>query len=717
MNASFLESITFIRKHLQDVFSDKEIGLTWKNSFFRGLFFVVSTLVFVWILKPDLFGLVPNSLDPMFYTGYAINLDDALNAAGNRHYFVSRWTSYMPMYIFSEVFGPYWGRLVFRLTLIVVMSEMLWRFGQRLNFPTRSRLLGTFAVVTAPMFVRAFTTDYPEYFIIWGSVLLCLLIVSFAASANILKAIPIGVLAMSMIIANPFSGVMVGILGIIGIIFAKVSGANFLRLISACFTAGAAGSMLLVTGYFLFYNYYSIGNVYQPTLEFIQTHERPQVDGWMAPTNDWMYFFGWIYLTPIVIIASLATVRKNTQQKQAIYLVASSAALVFLTHVAFELRSGHTLETSFYWSMSLGPVLVLIFFLISYLAQLGNAKWGLLTVLGITLMIFFRIPQRLPMPAESGLFLTLAFFVVAVTMTTRKLPALSGMVFFTAFLWTQLGSPVYSVQTYGGDLNSPRYDLVYNDAGNVSRDILDETIWFLKQMDLVENDWQSTFLPAGRWASSIFGTYIPHPFSRIVFSTSEGQVLAPNVRDELEFGYRSQLVIYGTPQEVEALVRRVRIELPQINEIIDVVNPEGLGYRLMVVSGNSGGEGNSTIPMARLDRQIGRPNSDGSVKVDEGTPNGFVSFGPYFGLGVGSYSATLLFDSEFKDSLGYFEVFDDQLQKFVRIELYSNGTGLQFSTVEFIVEPQSSTWQLRTVYTGSTEVTYHEIVLRKLDNE
>jgi hypothetical protein len=57
----------------------------------------MTVCVLVWLLKPDLFGLVPNSLDPMFYTGYAINLDDALAAAGNRHYFVTRWTSYMPM--------------------------------------------------------------------------------------------------------------------------------------------------------------------------------------------------------------------------------------------------------------------------------------------------------------------------------------------------------------------------------------------------------------------------------------------------------------------------------------------------------------------------------------------------------------------------------------------------------------------------------------------
>jgi hypothetical protein len=147
----------------------------------------------------------------MFYTGYAINLDDALAAAGNRHYFVTRWTSYIPMYLFSEIFGPYWGRLVLRLAMILVLSEMFWRFGSRLAFPTKSRLLGIFTVVTAPMFVRAFTTDYPEYFIIWGSMVLSLLVVSFADKPNIVKSVAVGVLAVSLLIANPFTSLLLAI--------------------------------------------------------------------------------------------------------------------------------------------------------------------------------------------------------------------------------------------------------------------------------------------------------------------------------------------------------------------------------------------------------------------------------------------------------------------------------------------------------------------------
>ena len=50
-------------------------------------------------LQPERYSLTPNSLDPVFYTGYASNFDDVLNAAGDRHYFVTRWTAYYPVYL------------------------------------------------------------------------------------------------------------------------------------------------------------------------------------------------------------------------------------------------------------------------------------------------------------------------------------------------------------------------------------------------------------------------------------------------------------------------------------------------------------------------------------------------------------------------------------------------------------------------------------------
>ena len=125
----------------RSTFEASDEGLRLAPTVIRGFSVAIAICGLVWLLNPDLFGLVPNSLDPMFYTGYAINLDDALAVAGNRHYFVTRWSSYLPMYLFSEMFGPFWGRLFLRLAMILTLAEVFWRFTHRYQVKPIVRLL------------------------------------------------------------------------------------------------------------------------------------------------------------------------------------------------------------------------------------------------------------------------------------------------------------------------------------------------------------------------------------------------------------------------------------------------------------------------------------------------------------------------------------------------------------------------------------------------
>ena len=695
-------------------FDSSDRGLRVLPTIVRGCAVAITVCVLVWLFKPDLFGLVPNSLDPMFYTGYAINLDDALAAAGNRHYFVTRWTSYIPMYLFSEIFGPYWGRLVLRLAMILVLSEMFWRFGSRLAFPTKSRLLGIFTVVTAPMFVRAFTTDYPEYFIIWGSMVLCLLVVSFAEKPNITKSVAVGVLAVSLLIANPFTSLLLAISLSLGIVLAGTSGVSWRQLIIASITTAASALVVLVVGYFQFKNRYSIGNVYQPTLDFMREYKRPAQDGWTAPSKEvWLNHFSWLYLSPLLIFLILTQVKKSVDfKKRAVLYLGLVALMVFVVHIYVEIRRGNALETSYYWSMSLGPVLVILFFLSGELSRLKKARWSALSVLVVCILLFWRVPQHVQLPAGKALFVALAALILIFGAIYKYASSVVPIALLAIVLWSQIGAPTYSQRSYGGDLNSPRYDLVYKSPQGESDLILHETLWFLDQMDHVRNDWQSTFLTAGGWSAAIVGTYIPHPFSRWIVPISEERVLAPNVRDELEFGHRKLLVIYGDPQQAEALFRKVRLELPRSNVLLDETNKDALGYRLLVLQGNASSAGEATIPLSRFDRQIGSTRKDGSVFVATGSSEGFVSFGPYFGLGNGAYTATLEYSSSSQESIGYFEVFNDVTKESFRTKITSTGIGLQRSTVSFEVLKLNSTWQLRTVYSGRDSATFHRVILK-----
>jgi hypothetical protein len=695
-------------------FDASDRGLRVLPTIVRNFVVAVTVFVLVWLLKPDLFGLVPNSLDPMFYTGYAINLDDALAAAGNRHYFVTRWTSYMPMYLFSEIFGPYWGRLVLRLAMILVLSEMFWRFGSRLAFPTKSRLLGIFTVITAPMFVRAFTTDYPEHFIIWGSMVLCLLVVSFADEPNIVKSVVVGVLAVSLLIANPFTSLLLVITLTFGALLAKTSGVSWRQLIIASITTTVTALAVLVVGYFQFKNRYAIGNVYKPTLDFMREYKRPAQDGWTAPSKEmWLNHFSWLYLSPILIFLILTQVKKCADfKKRAALFLGLVALMVFAIHIYVEIRRGNALETSYYWSMSLGPVLVTLYFLSGELSRLKKAQWSALSVFVVCMLLFWRIPQQVQLPAGKALFVVLVALILIFMAICRYISNVALVALLAIVLWSQIGAPTYSQRSYGGDLNSPRYDLVFRSPHVESDLVLHETIWFLNQMDQVRDDWQSTFLTAGGWSAAIVGTYIPHPFSRWIVPVSEERILAPNVRDELEFGHRKLLVIYGDGQQVEDLYRKVRLEIPRSNVLLDETSKDALGYRLLVLRGNISSKGEATIPLSRFDRQIGSKRKDGSVFVASGSSEGFVSFGPYFGLGNGSYTATLEYSSSSREPVGYFEVFNDVTKESFRTLLNSRGTGLQRANVSFEVSKLNATWQIRTVYSGRNSAIFHRVILK-----
>ena len=47
-------------------------------------------------------------LDPFFYTGYAQNFTELFHAAGVRHYFISRWSIYLPQRALLALFDA-WG--------------------------------------------------------------------------------------------------------------------------------------------------------------------------------------------------------------------------------------------------------------------------------------------------------------------------------------------------------------------------------------------------------------------------------------------------------------------------------------------------------------------------------------------------------------------------------------------------------------------------------
>ena len=682
----------------------------------RQVFFVLAYFVLTLVLQPDLFGLVPNSLDPMFYTGYSINLDDALAAAGNQHYFVTRWSSYLPQYLSTQFFGPYWGRLILRLLMLLVLSEVMWRIGKRFGFSAITRVTTTLIVLLSPMFVRSFTTDYIEHSVAFYGTLLVALVVTQPFSAK--WSAVFGGLAALLVIANPFTFVMTSIAGLAWTLNQKMF-RQILQFLKLLFLSATSFAAVFVFGYILFRFHFQIGNVYQPTINFIQNYPVPAIDLWTAPSNSWALHFGWLYIPVILVLVSHFLVRPEEATAHKIKMWTEAiVVLVFLFHVYRQINRGHALETSYYWSMALPPVYILLFLVTGYFIE--NSKrlhMGIISFVILVLLIFFELPQRYPLGAGAALVLGLVVILGGCILLNYRARVFLAPVFVVCLLWIQIGAPAYSQLTYGGDRNSPRYDLVYGQETQLSKKIWKETIWFTEQMDRVEDDWKSTFLGSGDWSGAIVGTYIPHPFSRWILVQSEGPVLAPNVRAEFEFGFRDYLVVYGSQINVAKTLIDVRAELPRAEVILDEIHSAGLKYRLVVLSGNSNEYGRVDIPISRLDRNIGSSNDDGSVTVTAGSANGFASFGPYFGLGQGRYKATLRYKTSGIGNVGEFQVFNDLTLKWNSTELVSFKPGDQVAAVTFEVSAEDATWQLRTIYRGIIEAQFMSITLERLQRD
>lgn len=682
----------------------------------RQIILMSGVVVISLVLKPDLFGLIPNSLDPMFYTGYSINLDDALAAAGNGHYFVTRWSSYLPQYFMSQIFGPYWGRIAIRILMLAIISEVFWRIGKKFRFTTSTRIVSFGLVVLMPMFVRAFTTDYQEY----SSTFYGILLISIVLQQKITYkwGVCVGILAALLVVSNPFNAGLIAISGLLW--FAKDSRINWNWSTAPKILASLLAAVLtLSSGYALFRFHYGIGNVYRPTLDFIENYRPPAIDLWTAPTRSWIGHFGWLSIPLIVVLFSKSFVRpedKDLHQSKTLleYLV----LIVFAYHVYMQISRGHALETSYYWAMALPPLFVLLFIFLGHLAnRLKSPLVMLIIAISACLSIRFELFQIFHLGANYALAASIIVFVALIFFVEHFKKRLLFPLVLIGLFWLQIGSPPYNQLTFGGDSNTPRYDLVYGKQADISDQVLRETIWFTERMDSIDEDWKSTFLTAGGWSAAIVGTYIPQPFSRWIVPVSSDVPLSPNVRDELEFSRRKYLTIYGNPVEVRRLLALVQNQLPSSKIQLDETNINDLKYRLVVILGNSGNTARSNIPIARLDRNIGSDNGDGSVVVTSGTPQGFVSFGPYFSLGAGRYRATLNIDANEIGNVGVFEVFNDRTGAIDKVQIRTKSPGPSSFEVDFVVKRDDSTWQLRTQYKGRFDVRFIDISLERYTND
>jgi hypothetical protein len=391
-------------------------------------------------------------------------------------------------------------------------------------------------------------------------------------------------------------------------------------------------------------------------------------------------------------------------------------SLVFAYHAFTQYRSGHSLETGFYWAMALPPVYLLMFLVIGSLLT-RNSKttaMSIALILGLVCFIKFEFLQKVKLPHGINLYVSVLLLVCVVLVLAHYKPVFVAPALVIGILWLQVGSPSYTTLTRGGDSNTPRYDLVYGEYSEASRQTLGETIWFVQQMDRISDDWKSTFLSVGGKSASIIGTYVPHPFGRWYAPVSTSAPLTPNVRDEIEFESRKYLVVFGDRYEVARLLPGIARQLPRMKIVLDETHRKDLGYRLIVISGNTDDYGAAILPMSRFDHNIGMKNADGSIFVPALSPDGYASFGPYIALSPGKYVATIHYESEERGRLGFFEVFNDAKSKGTKTRISVDRSGLLSTSLTFDVHKSDITWQFRTEFHGKISARFVSVTLERI---
>ena len=669
------------------------------------------SLALYFVLRPENYALTPNSLDPVFYTGYSINFDDILNAVGDRHYFISRWSAYLPMYIADMVFGPVAGRLLWRLVLATAALMALWLTGRRWHWNLSQRLLVGSVVLSTPMFVRAFFSDYVEYLVVaLGVVVVCL---ALRERHRWWSASLFGGLAGLVFVANPIS---ITFLALAGIMCVTIGARGVRGRVWLVLVASASGIAVVIAGLLLFRWNYGIDNVYQPSLDFVRRYQAPPVDHWKSPRLEWLEKYTWLYAPPLILLAAgmLAlrrAVRFDRFEMAALVLCASQYGYQWVDQF---LRGGYGLELSFYWSFSLPPYLVALAVVLGRVSN-GLRSGHILAVgFGWLALLTFGVPDGLELPRGIWLVPLCAAAFIAVALTAARARAVAISVILALTAWMQIGAPTYDPTAYWFLNTSPRYDLVFRQAGSQGETMFTEAVWFEEEMDRIMNDASTSFVALGGWSKSIVALYAPHVVGRLVALMDDGLHLTEIAKAEVKSGSRPILAVFGPPTEVAAVLSTFPEDLGVGTVMLDVTHDRALGYRLVVYAMPDA----TRLPFTwRADSlPIANGSLDGSeVRTGPGDQPGFVTFGPYQLLSPGRYRVEIRYRSSLPATVraGAADVSSQPTSSIATVALAGTAGRSAIIPLEFEVAIDQATvrWEFRSSWDGSGEFVVESVSL------
>jgi hypothetical protein len=638
--------------------------LAWLPVWFPPLLFA--------ILRPETYGQIPNPLDPVFYTGLAINFDAISATLDDRFYFIARWSTYLPQRLFTGLFGVIAGRLMWRWLLASLILAMLFRFGRRWSWTLGQRLLIGTAVVTTPIFLRSFMSDYIEYAVVALGLVLAARAVGGDRWVDARTALRggalLGVLVGLIVVANPFGLVMCALISACALVVQldrsalldRSSRQTELTRIGAGAMGIAAGALfIVVSGWIVFRVIFDQPNLYGSTLEMISKIGN---DPLKSPRLEWLGRFTWLYITPILaagflVIAAVQNFRgprSKPSGRLGLARVEWAVLVLALASWAYQwvdqfVRGGPGLELSYYFAYSVPSMLLLLACLLARCTRHLRWQLGALLSAGWMAAVYWGGSVRVELPAAWG-FAALAVCVLAIAGVVAARSGLAaGSIVIGLVLAAQLLAPSYDPSAYHLYNVSPRLDELYLASPTHSERTLSELMWIREALADAPGIDSAAFIPTGGWLSDsnyVAGLFGPQPTGRLMYVV-EGMALAPQTEFEIGNGSRPYVAVVGDPTQVGEAVRQLRSRFPEAVLERDEAHSGGLGMRVAYLWVPHQSRLPATWSASDLYVQDG--TVEGTEVRSVNGQAGLLTYGPYLVLSPGSYVATLRYAASGSD--------------------------------------------------------------------
>lgn len=444
---------------------------------------IVTVVAGFFLIRPDWFH-IQNGLDPFFYTGLGLNLEDFISQGGDAHYFISRWSLYLPEWVFTQVIGDSIGFIAMRLGLLAVVAGAIVSLRERADRWVDS-IVTAVAVAFSPVVLRAVFVDYSDAIVVPFGI--ACVVGSVQAEVRMRSAALLGIASAIAVTANPFAIFMVTL----------PLGAYLWRarrgFLSSVVTMGGGAVVVTLLGLVFFRSTFGIANVYAPTVRFIMANVG-YADPLKSPSLAWLGYRLWIYLPVLILLSAWALSRARlVQWTERDRLVFWICGLQYAFQIMFQFfMDGSTLEIHYYFSYMIPAYSVaLAVVLYAVLRRCSTRAVALVgTFLAVGLIAYNWLPTT---RLRSWLdFVVILLLIALISLRyARRFPILLPVALIVLVLGIQTRFPTGEPMQPGEQRVDAGYDTVYARGPSYGVAAFEQTSAFLDAMDQVGDSVES----------------------------------------------------------------------------------------------------------------------------------------------------------------------------------------------------------------------------------